>query len=256
VIPFGGPDQGAESGRSLIALDADTGRRVWTSGTDQISFASPTLITLDGVRQIVSVNERTVSGHAIADGSVLWSFDWPGSSSGDANCASAVAAGPNRFLVGKGYGGGSALVDVRRQDDRWAAQPVWKSPRVLKTKFSQACVDGQVAYALSNGSLEAVEIASGKKLWQQPRGSRFKQGQMVLVEDVLVVQAETGEVAIVEADPEEFRQRLRWPALDTKTWNIPAVAGRHLLVRNDRRAICFLLPPRPQPSPAGETVSR
>ena len=40
----------------------------WTAGEDQISYASPGLMTLAGQRQIVSVNEKTISGHQVDDG--------------------------------------------------------------------------------------------------------------------------------------------------------------------------------------------
>ena len=62
------------------------------------------------------------------------------------------------------------------------------------------------------------------------------------VDDVLIGQAESGEIVLVEADPNEYRELIRLPALTAKTWNIPSIAGRHLLVRNDREAYCFLLP--------------
>ena len=245
VVPFGGPDANAPTGRSLIALDVDNGMVRWTAGEDQISFASPGLMTLAGKRQIVSVNEKTISGHDVQDGNVLWDFQWLGLSNGNANCAMAIPAGKDRFLIGKGYGGGSALVEVQEQDDgSWIAQAVWDSPKVLKTKFTHACVDGDIAYAISNGSLEAVTVADGEQQWLQPRTSRFGQGQILLVEDAIVAQSESGEVALIAADPMEYRELLRLPAMNSKTWNIPTIAGRHLLVRNDRQAICFLLPPR------------
>jgi outer membrane protein assembly factor BamB len=243
VCPYGGPEEIAEPGRGLIALDAQTGDVVWTAGDDQISYASPTLMTLAGVRQIVSVNEKTVTGHSVAEGTILWSTDWPGNSNGDANCSSAIPAGENRFLVGKGYGGGSALIEVRAESENLVAEPVWQSSRVLKTKFTHACVYDNVAYALSNGALEAVEIETAERLWLQPRASRYQQGQILRVGDVIVVQAEMGELALVAVDPTEFRELLRISAMSSKTWNLPTVAGRHLLVRNDRQALCFLLPP-------------
>ncbi|MEM9586731.1 MAG: PQQ-binding-like beta-propeller repeat protein, partial [Planctomycetota bacterium] len=112
VVPFGGPESAAKTGRSLIALNADSGEVLWTAGEDQISYASPQLLTFDGSRQIVIVNESTITGHALTDGAVQWSIQWPGSSNGQANCAAVVPAGPNRFVVGKGYGGGSALITV------------------------------------------------------------------------------------------------------------------------------------------------
>jgi len=255
VVPFGAPAGGksAES-RGLIALDKDSGATIWTAGEDQISYASPQLMDFSGdesdqsddpvdQRQIVIVNEASISGHAVDDGQVLWSFDWDGDSSGGANCSSVVPAGPNRFLIGKGYGGGSALVQIKKGSP-WSAEAIWTSTRLMKTKFNHPVVRNGVAYGLSNGMLEAVDLAREQRLWIQPRSGRFGQGQVVLADDVLVAQAETGEVAFCDANPDEYVERYRLPAMQSKTWNIPTSAGRYLLVRNDRQAFCFYLPER------------
>ena len=244
VVPFGGPELNAKTGRSLLAVDAQTGKTRWAAGEDQISYASPGLLTLGGQRQIVSVNEKTITGHRVDDGTVLWETEWFGESNGGANCAMAVQAGPNRFLIGKGYGGGSALFEVTKPAGVWKVEPIWESNRILKTKFTHAAVVDDVAYAISNGSLEAVGIEEGERSWSQGRRSRFGQGQILVVEDVIVGQTEPGEVVFVAADPSEYRELLRLPALTAKTWNVPTIAGRHLLVRNDRQAICFRLPER------------
>jgi outer membrane protein assembly factor BamB len=49
-------------------------------------------------------------------------------------------------------------------------------------------------------------------------------------------------VALVEANPDEFKELGRIPALKSKTWNNPALAGPYLLVRNDEEAVCYKLP--------------
>ena len=244
VVPYGGPELNRDTGRSLIGLDAKTGETRWVAGEDQISYASPGLLTLGGERQIVSVNEKTITGHRIEDGKVMWETEWFGESNAGANCSMVIPAGENRFLIGKGYGGGSALFEITQSDDAWSVVPIWESNRVLKTKFTHATVAGDTAFAISNGSLQAVEIESGDPLWTQGRSVRFGQGQVLLVEDTIVGQAESGEVVLVAANPGEYLELVRWPALSSKTWNIPTVAGRHLLVRNDRQAIAYRLPER------------
>ena len=242
VVPFGGPSANSETGRSLVALNAVSGEVLWTAGEDQISYASPALLNLGGKRQIVSVNERTITGHEIDDGSVLWEVAWPGQSNGGANCAMVVPAGENCFLIGKGYGGGSGLYKVTESEGQWNAEEIWKSSRVLKTKFTHAAIVGDTAFAISNGSLEAVNISDGERLWVQGRRTRLGQGQILVAGDAIIGQAEGGEVVLVAADPNQYRELLRLPALNAKTWNVPTIAGRHLLVRNDREVICFLLP--------------
>ena len=203
------------------------------------------LLNLAGQRQIVSVNEQTITGHTVETGDQLWSFEWIGQSNGGANCASVIPAGTNQFVIGKGYGGGSALVEVTANENgELNAEAIWTSSRVLKTKFTHACVDGAVAYAINNGSLEAVNIPEGLSNWQQSRRERLGQGQLLLVDDILIGQAEAGGVLFALANPNEYQELLRLPALEAKTWNIPTIAGRHLLVRNDRQAFCFLRPAR------------
>ncbi len=244
VLPYGGKvDSGA---RSLIALDVESGLVRWTAGEDQISYASPQLLTLAGVRQIVSVNEASITGHTIDSGEQLWQTDWAGQSNGGANCAAVIGAGKDRFLVGKGYGGGSALIEIEAapSGEGFVAEDVWRSNRVMKTKFNHAVIRDGVAYGISNGALQAIEIETGDRLWEQSRRSRSGQGQVILAGDTLIVQEEMGDVLLVAADPAEYRELLRIDALQHKTWNVPSLAGNVLLVRNAVQAMAFRLPPK------------
>lgn len=255
VVPLGGPDSGIAErevdgvrlqGRGLIALDIATGKVRWANGSDQISYASPVVMRLDGVEQIVIVNEDSVSGHAIEDGNTLWSTPWSGMSNGSASCSAAAQVDANAFLVGKAYGEGSAVYEVRSAAGGFEVKERWKKPSLLKTKFSHTAVIGDHAFALSDGTLECVELKAGKRVWAQSRGSRYGHGQTLLVEDVLVVQAEDGHVAIAAATTEGFDELATGEGLKSKSWNIPAIAGNHLLVRNDAEAIAYRFAPRAQ----------
>ena len=57
----------------------------------------------------------------------------------------------------------------------------------------------------------------------------------------MILQGERGEVSILELNPEEEKVVQEIDALDHRTWNHPALAGRVLLVRNDREAIAFFV---------------
>jgi hypothetical protein len=76
-----------------------------------------------------------------------------------------------------------------------------------------------------------------------------------LVDDVLVVQAEDGHVAIAAATTEGFEELATGEGLKSKSWNIPAIAGNYLLFRNDVEAIAYRFAPRAGETDQAETTS-
>ena len=136
------------------------------------------------------------------------------------------------------------LFKVSATPDAFLTETLWHLPGLLKTKFSNLVTNGCYAYALSDGILECVEIETGLRRWRQPRRGRYKHGQLLLIEDVLLVVAEDGRVALVQADPDAFIEIASMQAIDGITWSSPAVAGRRLVVRNAEEAASFLLPNR------------
>ena len=228
---------GGDRGKSLAAYDRATGRRAWRAGDDPAGYGSPLVCTLAGRRQIVILNRPGLAAHDVLTGCVLWTFPW--SNSTETNCSQPIPVGENRLFVSSGYGKGCALLEIEaRETGPWSVRTLWTS-RSLKTKFASAVIHAGHAYGLDDGILCCVDLADGRRRW---KAGRYGHGQVLLAGDKLVVQCESGEVALVAADPAGHRELGRFAALVGKTWNYPALAGRWLLCRNDREAACFELP--------------
>jgi len=240
IVPAGGP-RGAEAGFvSLAAYDRETGERRWTAGDEQISFTTPHLASLGGREAIVSVNEARVVGYDPATQAVVWQFPWPGHSNSDASCSQAVVLDERRVFISKGYGIGAAVFELAGESAApWTLREVWREAGSLKTKFTNVAMHDGHAYGLSDGILECVRLSDGKRMW---KGGRYGQGQVLRVGSLLLVQAEPGEVVLVDASPEKHTVRGRLAALSGQTWNNLCLAGRRLLVRNAEEAACYELP--------------
>jgi outer membrane protein assembly factor BamB len=223
---------------SLLAYHKDTGELLWKGGEDEAAYSSPTLAVLAGTRQILSVNAHSLTGHAPADGKVLWHFDWPDEGI-PARASQPVPLPGDRVFVSAGYGVGCTMLQISKgADGTLTAETLWHN-RNMRTQFSNVVITRNCAFGLDEHWLACVDLDTGERRW---KGGRYEHGQVMLVGDVLVVQAEKGEVALVEANPDEFKELGRLPALKSKTWSNPALAGRYLLVRNDEEAVCYELP--------------
>lgn len=231
---------GNTRGPVLFAYRRDTGAPVWKAGDDRASYASPVLATIAGRRVILSNNARGLSIHDPATGAVLldhaWGSDkWP-------KASQPVVVGEDRVFLSGGYGMGCLLLKVEaRPGGTWSATEVWRGMR-MKTQFnSPALRDGHL-YGLDDGRLACVDVATGERVWKD---GNYASGQSLLVNDLIVIQNEGGSVHLCAAKVGGFEELGRAEALSSKTWNLPVLAGRYLLVRNDREALCLELPVMP-----------
>lgn len=229
---------GGAGGHSLVAYDADSGEPVWGGGDDRSSYSSPVLLELAGRPQVVVLNAASVAGHDPETGGLLWQHAWPDQSP---HVAAPVPLDGDRVLVSSGYGVGSKVFRIEGGPrGPLQARLEWESPR-LKSKFANVVLHDGWVYGLDDGVLTCIDPATGERRWKE---GRYGHGQLLLVEDLLLVQTEQGEIVLLEPRPDEHRELTRFAALDGKTWNPPALAGALLVVRNDREAAVYELPTR------------
>lgn len=229
-------------GASLVAYDKNDGQRIWQGGKFAASYSSPALVELAGEPQVLLVTHDGIEGNDLHTGKPLWNFTW----SGDlhVNCSQPVVidAQAGRIFYGTGYGKGSVLLEVSAGGGQsCGVRPVWQSPGKMKTKFTTAVLHRGYLYGLDEGILACLDLKTGQQLW---KGGRYSHGQVLLADDLLIVQAEGGEVYLVQPNPKKLIELSKIGALSSKTWNNPALAGNKLLVRNDREAVCYELPVR------------
>ncbi len=227
---------GGKHGPSLLAFDRETGSPRWTGGADSAAYASPAPATVGGVEQILILNAHSASGHNPANGNVLWQYGWPGDFP---KVAQVLAMPGDRVFISAGYGLGSIMLHLAPTGDgAFSTSVLWKSLR-LKTEMTNVAVRDGFIYGLDDSALTCLEADTGNRRW---RGDRYGHGQILLVDDLIIVQAEEGNIALVAATPDSFQELGSFPVFSSKTWNNPALYGHELLVRNDREMAAFMLP--------------
>lgn len=227
---------GSPGGPSLLAYHLGDGSRAWSGGAESPAYASPILATLAGMPQIITVNAASVSAHHPSDGHLLWRFDWPG---GMPKNIQPIPLGSDRLLISAGYGLGTTVLKITDNGGILSAAPLWTS-RHLKPKLSNNVVHGNFVFGLDDpGVLTCLDLSTGKRMW---RDGNYGFGQLLGVDDLILVECELGQIVLVEARPDALHELGRFTALQSRTWSCPAVSGHLLLVRNDEQAACCELP--------------
>ena len=224
---------GGSRGRSVAAYHKETGNALWKSLSDKQAYTSPMWVTLAGQPQLLIVSARRMMGLSGEDGSLLWDFPWI--TDYDVNVAQPIVLGQGRVFISAGYGHGAAVVQVQRTSGGFEASALWQNRR-MKNKFTCSVLKDGFIYGLDEGILACIRAETGELMW---KGGRYGHGQLLLAGDHLIVLTESGELVLVEADPERQQELARFSAIRGRTWNHPAISEGLLLVRNSQEMACF-----------------
>lgn len=211
---------------TIVALDRKTGKKVWGAGQARGGYSSPMLATIAGQCQIVLLDGEGVAGYDAKDGHDLWRYPFP--TEHDMNIAQPILLNDDRVFISASFASGCAMLKITRAQDQLKPELLWKN-RTLRTRFTSAAHKEGYLYGLDEGILTCVDAKDGKRLWKD---GRYGNGQLLLVNGELLILAESGKLALVEASPEKYREITSFQALDAsagKSWNTRRAGGGNRL---------------------------
>ena len=237
VVFLGAPQQ-----RGTAAFDRQTGELRWASGDATQSYSSVQVATLAGQRQLLLLGGQGLESVDPAQGVRLWTFNW--NLEGINRDVQPIVQG-DQVWISTGLGGemGWKCLEVRPGTDGWTVQERWFQ-KTLRPYHNDSVVEGEYAYGFDQNIFTCVRLSDGRRMWRQ---GRYGSGQVLLLarQKLLIVQAETGEVVLLRANPERLEELGRISPLAAKTWNHPVVAHGRLYVRNGEELVCLQVsPPR------------
>ena len=235
VVVNPGSQRTTAAGRAVVAYDRATGRQVWSTGSTKAGYSSPMLVTLAGRRQILLLDGELLAGYDPQSGRELWCFPWQ--TFQDINVSQPVVSEGDRVFISSGYGKGCALLKIVESAGNWKVETLWQN-QSMHCKFTSPVAYKGFLYGLDEGILTCLEEKTGQRKW---RDGRYGHGQLLLADDLLVIQSETGKLVLVEATPEGHHELGSIPALEGRTWNTPALADGKAYLRNSEEMACYEL---------------
>lgn len=218
---------GSETKGAVVAFELATGAIKWTWDGEGPMYASPVLLTAEGVKQIVTLTSKSVVGLALTDGKLLWRV--PFEPKGMAyNAATPIVEGPTVIVTGAGRG--TKALRIEKQGDGFVAKEVWSNPGVA-TAFNTPVLKDGLLFGLSDkGVLFCLDAKTGKTAWTDTT-KRDRFGAIVDAGSILVALPGNAELVAFKPDATRFDLVARLKVADTPIYAHPVIAGNRIFIK-------------------------
>lgn len=221
------------SDATVVALDKNTGKTVWTSEglSDAAAYCSAILVERGGTRLVVTITARSIVGIKAEDGTVLWQHrnKLHKGKPRDVNPNTVVHDGGRLYVTSRFVGG----MMLELSEDGSRVSKVWENVDHDPHHGGVVAVDGFI-YGASTESKKwmCLDWATGKVLYE--RRWRGK-GSLASAEGMLYCyEEEKGTVGLVKASPKGFEivSSFKVPEGTGEHWAHPVVCGGRLYIRH------------------------
>lgn len=234
IVHLGGHDKGA-----LTAFDAETGKVKWSNDVDGPAYASPIVVNLAGVRQVVNFTQKELIGVELATGKLLWRL--PAKSQYEENSATAVSY-KDMLIVSREEMGISAF-RLEKQGDQLVPREVWNT-KEQQLYMNSPVLHGNTLFGLSalkKGQFFAVDADTGKTLWMSPGRMGENAAILNLGGKVFLSLTNEANLIVVSADAKEYSPLIQYTVAKSPTWAHPAVIGNRILIKDETSLISYVM---------------
>ena len=232
---------GAEA--TLLKLNKATGEVIWkgpVEGGDNAGYASIIVVEAGGVRQYVQFLEKGLAGVDAKTGKFLWRYDQTAKGS-PANIPTPVAK--DAYVYSASGRGGAGLVQLKGGTNAFDAEQVYATSQ-LPSSIGGAVLVGGNLYGTNSQGLICADFVTSDVKWQD---RSIGASSVCYAEGRLYLHGENGDVALVEATPEGYREKGKFTPpgiqprgrVNSKAWAYPVVSGGKLYIRDLGCVWCY-----------------
>lgn len=219
---------------SVVGLQKTSGKLAWKSPSVQGNphYTSVTIAQIGRIKQYLLFTEKTIAG--IYNGKVAWQVPFPGQT--------AVVPDPvyanGIVFVCSGYDVGCKAVQIAAGNRPIAGKEIYSGKQMVNHTGGVVAV-GEHLYGTDYSALKCIELKTGKVVWEERSVGK---GSTTYADGHLYVRGERGDIALVEATPEGYKEKGRFSQPDRSSvtaWAHPVVIGGKMYIRDEDVLLCY-----------------
>lgn len=241
IVTPGGP------AAMLAALDKMTGKPVWTTRVPEnlaggAAYSSVVISNAARVKQYVQLVGKGVIGVDAKNGALLWAYERI--ANGTANIPTPIVKDDFVFCS-TGYGTGAALLQIGKAGRALGVKEVYFLPADdMQNHHGGMILLGDHIYCghgHNNGFPLCLQMKTGKVAWRPGRGVGTGSAAVAYADGHLYFRYESGDVALIEANPKEYKLKGEFKPDEhhAPNWPHPVIAGGKLYLRDRHVLRCY-----------------
>lgn len=229
---------GGRNGNGLIAVNAITGKLLWSSTDDEASYSSPVAAEFHGSLRILFFTRKGLASVDPQTGKLAFSLHWQSRSRASVNASTPLVIGNSIFLSAS-YGAGAIFLKVNED----GVEKIWSSDEVLSNHYATSVYSDGYLYGYHGRqeygpSLRCVDLSNGEVQWSK---DGFGAGTITLVGNQLLLMRENGQLMLAKTSPAKFQPITEMKILSGTVRAYPAISNGLFYARNSNTLVCVKL---------------
>jgi outer membrane protein assembly factor BamB len=228
IAHIGGHDRGA-----LTAFDLETGAVKWSNDADGPAYASPILVKLGDMKQVVTFTQKELVGVDAATGKLLWKL--PAKSEYDTNSVTAIAYKDTLIVAREGRGVSAIKFFTQAGGLAMSPREIWNN-KENELYMNTPVLDGSQLFGLSvrqKGQFFAIDADTGKTIWQSPGRMGENAAILNLGGKVLLLLTNDANLIVHPLSAKNYEPVAQYSVASSQTWAHPLVIGNRVLVKDE-----------------------
>jgi outer membrane protein assembly factor BamB len=214
-----------------MAFNQTDGSVAWIKVDFGNVYSSPVLINVSGLEQLAVLLDGAILAVNPHNGDLQWQVPFKADYS--IAVATPLWSSDNLLFISSEYNAGTKVIELRRNGLQTTATELWSSNR-LRLHHGNAMRIGDTVYFSNGGKgsqaiLTAVEVRSGKILWQQ---RSIEKATFVWADQKLVTLDQDGNLMIAYPSPQGFKITAKAQLLTRLAWTPPVLVGTRAFLRD------------------------
>jgi outer membrane protein assembly factor BamB len=222
----------------IVAFALEDGKVAWRATDDGPSYSSPVVTALGKQRLAVFFTRYGADLLDVKTGAVRYRQKWRARYDASVNAATPLVIG-DRLFFSTCYETGALLLQLKSNGN---AEEAWQGEDVMDNHYNTAIYRDGYLYGFhgrqeKGPDFRCVDLATKKIAWDR---KGFGCGTMVFADGRLIVLSEAGDLVLIEATPQVYRELARARVFDAGPCRAQiALADGKLYARDQKKLVCF-----------------